>query len=200
MRRILRTYGVECEVFAIPNSLTVSFEATNGKPLTIMKRIGDHGNDLEALEQLNALSRCICREKPTVEDGFVSVVRVSAQAKYPARAMFVAAMNPCPCGNYGSSTQPCRCTQKEIARYLGRISGPLLDRIDMQLEVTAVPCAPDHRERAGRALRGDIHARVQAARRAAAGAIRGRGRQQQRGAFRAPARTRSARWTTPAAS
>lgn len=63
VRRILRTYGVECEVFAIPNSLTVSFEATNGKPLTIMKRIGYHGNDLEALEQLNALSRRICREK-----------------------------------------------------------------------------------------------------------------------------------------
>ena len=68
VRRILRTYGVECEVFAIPNSLTVSFEATNGKPLTIMKRIGYHGNDLEALEQLNALSRRISREKPTEEE------------------------------------------------------------------------------------------------------------------------------------
>ena len=68
VRRILRTYGVECEVFAIPNSLTVSFEAANGKPLTILKRIGFHGNDLEALEQLNALSRRICREKPTVEE------------------------------------------------------------------------------------------------------------------------------------
>ena len=67
VRRILRTYGVECEVFAIPNSLTVSFEAANGKPLTILKRIGYHGNDLEALEQLNALSRRICREKPDVE-------------------------------------------------------------------------------------------------------------------------------------
>lgn len=73
-------------------------------------------------------------------------------------------MNPCPCGNYGSSTQPCRCTQKEIARYLGRISGPLLDRIDMQLEVTAVPVrqitesAPEEPSEA-------IHARVQAARR-----------------------------------
>ena len=74
-----------------------------------------------------------------LEDGFVSVVRVSAQAKYPARAMLVAAMNPCPCGNYGSATQPCRCTQKEIARYLGRISGPLLDRIDMHIEVESIP-------------------------------------------------------------
>ena len=74
-----------------------------------------------------------------LEDGFVSVVRVNAQARYPARAMLVAAMNPCPCGNYGSRTQTCRCKPGEIARYLGRISGPLLDRIDMQLEVAAVP-------------------------------------------------------------
>ncbi|MBR5224574.1 MAG: YifB family Mg chelatase-like AAA ATPase [Clostridia bacterium] len=74
-----------------------------------------------------------------LEDGFVSVVRIAAQARYPARTMLIAAMNPCPCGNYGSKTQPCRCSQKEIARYLGRISGPLLDRIDMQLEVAAVP-------------------------------------------------------------
>jgi len=74
-----------------------------------------------------------------LEDGFVSVVRVAAQARYPARSMLIAAMNPCPCGNYGSKTQPCRCTPKEIKRYLGRISGPLLDRIDMQLEVAAVP-------------------------------------------------------------
>jgi len=74
-----------------------------------------------------------------LEDGFVSVVRVNAQARYPARTMLIAAMNPCPCGNYGSKTQPCRCKPSDIARYLGRISGPLLDRIDMQLEVSAVP-------------------------------------------------------------
>ena len=74
-----------------------------------------------------------------LEDGFVSVVRVSAQAKYPARAMLVAAMNPCPCGHYGSRTQECRCKPSEISRYLSRISGPLLDRIDLQLEVAALP-------------------------------------------------------------
>ena len=74
-----------------------------------------------------------------LEDGFVSVVRVAAQARYPARAMLVAAMNPCPCGHYGSKTQTCRCTPREISRYLGRISGPLLDRIDIRLEISAVP-------------------------------------------------------------
>ena len=67
IRRILHAYGIECEVFAIPNCLTISFEAANGKPLTIMKRIGFHGNDLDAVEQFNALSRRICRETPEVE-------------------------------------------------------------------------------------------------------------------------------------
>ena len=67
IRRILRAYGIECEVFAIPNCLTISFEAANGKPLTIMKRVGFHGNDLDAVEQFNALSRRICRETPEVE-------------------------------------------------------------------------------------------------------------------------------------
>lgn len=62
IRRILRAYGVECEVFAIPNCVSVSLEAANGKPLMIMRRIGFHGNDLEKLEKLNALSRRICAE------------------------------------------------------------------------------------------------------------------------------------------
>lgn len=121
-----------------------------------------------------------------LEDGFVSVVRVSAQAKYPARAMLVAAMNPCPCGNYGSATQPCRCTQKEIARYLGRISGPLLDRIDMQLEVTAVPVR-QITESAPEEPSADIHKRVQAARERQQKRYAGEGISCNGGTFRAPA-------------
>ncbi|MBQ7786322.1 MAG: YifB family Mg chelatase-like AAA ATPase [Clostridia bacterium] len=98
-----------------------------------------------------------------LEDGFVSVVRVSAQAKYPARAMMIAAMNPCPCGNYGSKTQPCRCKPSEISRYLSRISGPLLDRIDMQLEVSAVPVKEIANSQPEESS-GAIRERVQAAR------------------------------------
>ena len=62
--RVLRSYGIESEVFAIPNCLHVSFETANGKPVTRMRRIGYHGNDLEAVERFNALSRRICAEKP----------------------------------------------------------------------------------------------------------------------------------------
>ena len=73
-----------------------------------------------------------------LEDGYVNVTRVSGQARYQSRCMLVAGMNPCPCGNYGSKTTPCRCKPYEIQRYLARISGPLLDRIDMQVEMDAV--------------------------------------------------------------
>ena len=62
MRRVLAAYGIECEAFAIPNCVMVSLEADNGKPLMVMKRVGFHGNDLDAVERLNALSRRICAE------------------------------------------------------------------------------------------------------------------------------------------
>ncbi|MBR6524871.1 MAG: YifB family Mg chelatase-like AAA ATPase [Clostridia bacterium] len=74
-----------------------------------------------------------------LEDGEVTVSRVKARTSFKARTMLVAGMNPCPCGYYGSRTHPCRCNEHEIRRYLDRISGPLLDRIDLQLEVDAVP-------------------------------------------------------------
>lgn len=74
-----------------------------------------------------------------VEDGFVHVARVNASVTYPSRVMLVAAMNPCPCGYYGSTERVCRCTQTQIGRYLSRISGPMLDRIDVQVEMEPLP-------------------------------------------------------------
>ena len=74
-----------------------------------------------------------------LEDGYANVSRVRAHAKYLSRCMLVASMNPCPCGYYGSRTRACRCGSRDIRKYLDRISGPLLDRIDMQIEVDAVP-------------------------------------------------------------
>ena len=62
--RVLRTYGIEAEVFAIPNNLTVSIETPEGKPMTRMRRIGQHGNDLDAVDALSGLSRAICNRKP----------------------------------------------------------------------------------------------------------------------------------------
>lgn len=62
MRRVIEAYGTEGQAFAIPNCVAVSFVTPNTKPLTIMKRVGYHGNDLERIEKLNALSRRICAE------------------------------------------------------------------------------------------------------------------------------------------
>jgi magnesium chelatase family protein len=73
-----------------------------------------------------------------LEDGVVTITRASAKATYPADFMLIAAMNPCPCGYYGSRMQECRCKPYEIAKYRNRISGPLLDRLDMHVEMAEV--------------------------------------------------------------
>lgn len=73
-----------------------------------------------------------------LEDGVVTITRAAAKTTYPADFMLVAAMNPCPCGNYGSKTKECRCTQAQIERYRNRISSPLLDRLDIHIEMTEV--------------------------------------------------------------
>lgn len=73
-----------------------------------------------------------------LESGRIVISRAARQAEFPARFMLVAAMNPCPCGHRGSALRACRCTPDIVARYQGRLSGPLLDRIDLQVEVPAV--------------------------------------------------------------
>lgn len=70
-----------------------------------------------------------------LEDGVITVSRVHASVSYPADFMLIAAMNPCPCGNFGSKHKECRCTPYQIQQYLNKISGPLLDRIDIQVEM-----------------------------------------------------------------
>jgi magnesium chelatase family protein len=74
-----------------------------------------------------------------LEDSVVTIARAAMTLSFPASFMLVAAMNPCPCGFYGDPTRECRCTPAIIQRYLGKISGPLIDRIDIQIEVPAVP-------------------------------------------------------------
>ena len=74
-----------------------------------------------------------------LEDGHVSIARAAMSVTFPCRFMLVAAMNPCPCGFYGDPKKACRCSHQQILRYRNKISGPLLDRIDIHVEVPAVP-------------------------------------------------------------
>ncbi len=73
-----------------------------------------------------------------LEDGVITISRSSGTVTYPASFMLCASMNPCPCGNYGSSKRRCSCTPNDIRKYRAKISGPLLDRIDIQVEVDGV--------------------------------------------------------------
>ncbi len=73
-----------------------------------------------------------------LEDGVVTVTRVASKVRYPASFMMVCAMNPCKCGYFGDSNRRCTCTPQAIAKYLERISGPLLDRIDIEIELPSV--------------------------------------------------------------
>ncbi|BDI32423.1 magnesium chelatase [Capsulimonas corticalis] len=74
-----------------------------------------------------------------LEDGHVTIARIAGTMTYPARLMLVAAMNPCPCGYFGDTIKSCTCSPQMIAKYLQRISGPLLDRIDIHIEVPRLP-------------------------------------------------------------
>jgi magnesium chelatase family protein len=73
-----------------------------------------------------------------LETGTITIARAARRAEFPARFQLIAAMNPCPCGYLGSSSRPCRCTPDQVSRYQGKLSGPLLDRIDLHIEVPAV--------------------------------------------------------------
>lgn len=74
-----------------------------------------------------------------LESGKITISRATRQAEFPAQFQLITAMNPCPCGYLGHPNGKCRCTPDQVSRYRGRISGPLLDRIDMQIEVPVVP-------------------------------------------------------------
>jgi len=92
------------------------------------------------LDELPEFSRHVLEVmREPMESGQIHIARASHQRRFPARFQLVAAMNPCPCGHLGDPRQTCHCTAAQIQRYQARLSGPLLDRIDLQVEVPALP-------------------------------------------------------------
>lgn len=92
---------------------------------------------LDELPEFNRMVLEVMRQP--LEDRKISVARASYKVEYPASVMFIASMNPCPCGYYNHPTKPCVCNPAQVQRYLNKISGPLLDRIDLQIEIVPVP-------------------------------------------------------------
>jgi magnesium chelatase family protein len=74
-----------------------------------------------------------------METGHITISRAARRHDFPARFQLIAAMNPCPCGHFGNPIKACRCTPEQVTRYQGRLSGPLLDRVDVQVEVPVLP-------------------------------------------------------------
>ena len=116
------------------------------------------------MDELPELPRGVLEQlRQPLEEGSVNLARSNRTLTFPARIMLVAAMNPCPCGFYGDSTRECRCTPGIIQRYLAKVSGPLLDRIDLHIEVPAV-AYKELRSQATGTSSAEIRARVECAR------------------------------------
>jgi len=91
------------------------------------------------LDELPEFSRSALEAlRQPIEDGCISISRATRHLKFPSRFLFVTAMNPCPCGYYGSKDKSCHCTSYQIQKYRNKISGPLLDRIDIHIELAAI--------------------------------------------------------------
>jgi magnesium chelatase family protein len=99
-------------------------------------------NGVLFLDELPEFSRSVLEAlRQPIEEGRVTIARASRTAVFPARFVLVAAMNPCPCGFLGDERRACRCTPVQVTRYRGRLSGPLRDRLDLIVDVPAVPVA-----------------------------------------------------------
>jgi len=116
------------------------------------------------LDEMPEFSRHVLEVlRQPLEEGIVRIARAARTATFPAAFMLVGAMNPCPCGYAGEESRPCRCTPQQVDRYVSKLSGPLRDRVDLSVSVTALPPRDLHEESGGESSI-PIRARVVSAR------------------------------------
>ena len=125
--------------FRTPHHSSTTVALTGGGNKARPGEISLAHNGVLFLDELPEYSRQTLETlRQPLEDGVITVSRNALSVTYPADFMLIASMNPCPCGNYGSATAECKCSASQIHRYLNKLSGPLLDRIDIQIEVDNV--------------------------------------------------------------
>lgn len=136
---ILEEGMVTTRPFRSPHHTASLFSLTGGGKNSLPGEVSLAHNGVLFLDEMPEYSKKTLETlRQPLEDGSITVTRVARTVEYPARFMLVASMNPCPCGYYGSKEKECTCTFNEIKRYQSRISGPLLDRIDLYVAVDGV--------------------------------------------------------------
>jgi len=151
--------------FRAPHHTVSAAALTGGGPNPRPGEISLAHNGVLFLDELPEFRRDTLEVlRQPLEDGVVQISRVAGTVRYPARFQLVCAMNPCKCGWYGHPSGKCTCSEQSIRRYLARLSGPLLDRIDLQVEVPALNFEELRQETPSEPSEA-IRARVEAARR-----------------------------------
>ena len=125
--------------FRSPHHTTTTISMVGGGRTSRPGEISLANNGVLFLDEMPEYPRNLLETlRQPLEDGVITVSRIAQSVEYPAHFTLLASMNPCPCGYYGSKIHECKCTLVQIHNYLNKLSGPLMDRIDLQIEVDAI--------------------------------------------------------------